>query len=193
MKRLLKLFYMLLYHPLLFFKIGELGKNVLIGKWLEIKNADKIYIKNNVRIGHSCRVSIIKKFNNELFNPKVCIDEYTYIGNRFTILCAEEIKIGKNVLIASDVMITSENHGIDPLNELNYNLQSLETKPVFIDDGVWIGEKVSILPGVIIGKKSIIGANSVVSKSIPEYSIAVGSPAKVIKRFNFEKKRWEKI
>ena len=52
---------------------------------------------------------------------------------------------------------------------------------------------VSILPGVEIGKGLIIGANSVVTKSIPDYSIAAGNPAKVIKQYNFNTKRWEKI
>ena len=63
---------------------------------------------------------------------------------------------------------------------------------VFIGEGSWIGEKVCILSGVSIGKKCIIGAGSVVTKSIPSYSIAAGNPAKVLKVYNFESKRWEK-
>ena len=71
--------------------------------------------------------------------------------------------------------------------------RKLSAKPVIIHDDVWIGEMVSILPGVEIGKGSIIGANSVVTKYIPDYSIAAGNPAKVIKQYNFNTKRWEKI
>jgi acetyltransferase-like isoleucine patch superfamily enzyme len=63
---------------------------------------------------------------------------------------------------------------------------------VRIEKGCWIGEKVIILPGVNIGKRSIIGAGSVVTKSIPEYSIAVGNPARVIKTWNKDKKQWVK-
>ncbi|MBL4677498.1 MAG: hypothetical protein JKY70_15040 [Mucilaginibacter sp.] len=65
------------------------------------------------------------------------------------------------------------------------------TKPVIIEDNVWIGETVSVLPGVTIGKGSIIGASAVVTKNIPPYSIAVGNPAKVIKTYNFESNSWE--
>ena len=65
-----------------------------------------------------------------------------------------------------------------------------ETK---ISDGVWLGENVSVLPGSHIVEKTIIGANSVVNGDIPPYSIAVGSPAKVIKKYNFQNKSWEKI
>ena len=69
----------------------------------------------------------------------------------------------------------------------------LSYKPVVIGNNVWIGELCSVLPGVTIGENSIIGANSVVTKSIPANSIAAGNPAKVIKQFNFETKRWEKV
>jgi len=58
---------------------------------------------------------------------------------------------------------------------------------------VWIGEFVSILPGVKIGKGSIIGANTVVTKSIPENCIAIGAPAKIIKSYNFDLKRWVSV
>ena len=61
-----------------------------------------------------------------------------------------------------------------------------------LNSNVWIGEFVSILPGVTIGMGSIIGTMSVVTKSIPPYSIAVGSPAKVIKVYDFENKKWVK-
>jgi acetyltransferase-like isoleucine patch superfamily enzyme len=63
---------------------------------------------------------------------------------------------------------------------------------VRIEKGCWIGEKVIILPGVNIGERSIIGAGSVVTKSIPAYSIAVGNPARVIKTWNKDSKQWVK-
>ena len=64
---------------------------------------------------------------------------------------------------------------------------------IFIDDGVWIGNDVIILPNVHIGKKSIIGAGSVVTINIPEFCIAVGNPAKVIKKFDIKENRWKKV
>jgi lipopolysaccharide O-acetyltransferase len=69
----------------------------------------------------------------------------------------------------------------------------LSFKPIIIEDNVWLGEFVSVLPGVTIGKGTIVGANSVVSKDLPKYVIAVGSPAKPVKKFNFSTQRWEKI
>ena len=97
------------------------------------------------------------------------------------------------MLFASHVLITSENHGIDPELNIPYMDQTLTSKPVEIGDGCWIGEKVCIMPSVTIGKKSIIGSGSIVTKSIPEYCIAVGSPAKVIKQYNFETHSWDRV
>ena len=67
------------------------------------------------------------------------------------------------------------------------------SKPVVIEDNVWLCEFVSVLPGVTIGKGTIVGANSVVSKSLPPNVIAVGSPAKIVKKYNFTTQKWEKI
>ena len=103
------------------------------------------------------------------------------------------MKIGNGVLMASNILITSENHSIDPSSDMYYSKQELCCKPVTIKDGCWIGEKVCILPGVVIGKKSVIGAGSIVTNSIPDYCIAVGSPAKIIKKYDFISNSWEKV
>ena len=109
------------------------------------------------------------------------------------IQCAYKVIISDNVLVASNVFIIDYNHGLSPETE-SYLDNSLELSDgVFIEDGVWIGNSAIILPGVRIGKKSIIGAGSVVSSDIPSYSLAVGVPAKVIKRYDFKSKSWKKV
>jgi lipopolysaccharide O-acetyltransferase len=110
----------------------------------------------------------------------------------------EKVKIGNNVLIASKVFISDHSHGrYDGIDQDSPDTipkdRKLFCKPVIIEDNVWIGEFVSILPGVTIGKGSIIGTMSVVNKSIDAYSIAVGCPARVIKRYDFDQKKWIRI
>lgn len=155
-----------------------------------------ISVNKGVTIGNSTTIwshSRIQNYNNLGNNPHIYIGNRCYIGYYLSILNASTIIIGDDVLIASHVLISSENHGIDPESEIPYMDQPLISKPVTIGDGCWIGEKVCILPGVTIGKKCIIGASSVVTKSIPDYSIAVGNPAKVIKQYNFKTHNWEKV
>ena len=120
------------------------------------------------------------------------VNDYVHIG------AVENVHIGNNVLIASKVFISDHNHGsysgeLQSSPELKPSERHIFSSPIIIEDNVWIGEFVSILPGVTIGKGSIIGANSVVSKSIPPNCIAVGIPAKIIKQFNFTTNKWEKI
>ena len=191
-KRMVK-YVLISFERLFYYKfiiIKYLFKGTIIRKPLNIHLAKYLTIEKDVAIDSFCRLECYKVDGEK--KPKLEICEKTRIGFNFTALCASYLHIGKNVLIASHVFISTENHGSNP--ELgDYNKQKLETKDIFIDDFCWIGEKVCILPGVTIGKHSIIGANSVVTKSIPEYSIAVGNPAKVIKKYNFEKHAWEEI
>lgn len=144
---------------------------------------------NTIILDHS-RLS---NFHIEGLEPRIQIGKNCYIGYYFTILNASSVVLGDDVLIASHVLISSENHGMDPESDLPYAAQPLQSSPVTIGDGCWIGEKVCILPGVNIGKKCIIGAGSVVTKSIPDYSIAVGNPARIIKKYDFEVHGWVKV
>ena len=147
--------------------------------------------------GYYCRLEAYPIGNNNSkvlkFGDNVQIKDFVHIA------AAKNVEIGNNVLIASKIFISDICHGeyadIENMSDPNEhpNDRKLSAKPVIIHDDVWIGEMVSILPGVEIGKGSIIGANSVVTKSIPEYSIAAGNPAKVIKQYNFNKKQWKKI
>lgn len=100
------------------------------------------------------------------------------------------MEIEQNVLMASYISIMGHNHGTDPECEDGYGGQPLVSKPILIKSGAWIGERVCILPGVTIGRKSIIGAGAVVTKDVPDYCIAGGNPARVIKKYDFDTKQW---
>ncbi|MDZ4150992.1 MAG: DapH/DapD/GlmU-related protein [Methylicorpusculum sp.] len=134
-------------------------------------------------------------------NPEKCIfigdrvqiNDYVHIG------AIEHISIGNDVLIASHVFITDHNHGEFDTNRPEFGpdtppaLRPLVSKPVKIEDRVWIGENVSILAGVVIGEGSVIGAGAVVVTDIPPASLVVGNPARVIKTFNRDLAEWESI
>ena len=165
------------------------------GEGAEIKYPARISGMASIEIGDKTTIldhSRIANFSFDGTEPEIRIGKNCYICYYFTILNASSVTIGDNVLIASNVMISSENHGLDMEADVPY-MQPLVSKPVVIGDACWIGEKVCILPGVTIGKKCVIGAGSVVTKDVPDYSIAAGNPAKVIKTYNYNTHSWDKV
>lgn len=114
-----------------------------------------------------------------LFDSQVEIGDRSGIGANCSVL--GPVKIGKFVNMGPDVIIYTRNHAHDRTDITMQEQGFEEYKEVCIDDDVWIGGRVIILPGVKIGKGCIIGAGAVVSKDVPPYSIAVGNPAKVVK------------
>ena len=160
----------------------------------DIRNAKQIRLGKNFTTGFGCRLEAhpLKGENGYCIE----IGEDVQINDYVHIVAGEKVSIGNNVLLASKIFITDLNHGSYGLNNIHDSPESiparrtLSSSPVTIEDNVWIGEFVSVLPGVTIGKGSIIGTMSVVTKSIPPYCIAAGSPAVVIKKYDFEKKEW---
>ncbi|WP_246729147.1 acyltransferase [Rhizobium leguminosarum] len=111
--------------------------------------------------------------------PKVFIGNNTVIGRRNVITAKNRISIGNDVLIGSDVQIIDHGHGMR--RDVPIRLQKAEIGFIEIGDDVWIGAGAKILMNVTIGTGAVIGAYSVVTADIPDYAIAVGSPAKVVK------------
>ena len=111
---------------------------------------------------------------------RVEIGDYSGIGYRSFV--QSNVKIGSHVMMGPEVLIYTQNHNFSRLDITMDKQGFSEEKQVIIEDDVWIGARVIILPGVKIGRGSVIGAGSVVSKSIPEYSVAVGNPCKVVKK-----------
>ena len=119
------------------------------------------------------------------------------LNDNVHIAASKSVTIGNRVLIASKVFISDHNHGTYGGNNDHSDFcvapaeRPLEEKAVIIKDDVWIGEHVCILPGVTIGKGAIIGAGAIVTRDVPEACIAIGNPARVVKRFNALTKKWE--
>ena len=126
---------------------------------------------------------------NNAMGP-VIIGSQTRIGLSNTII--GPVTIGNNVNIAQHVVMSGLNHGYEDINVAPRS-QKCSTSNIQIEDDCWIGANVVITAGVTIGKHCVVAAGSVVTKSIPDFSIAAGNPAKVIKQYNFDTAQWEKI
>lgn len=151
------------------------------------------------RAGIFLRLEAVARYGPQNFSPRIVIKDNVEVNDFVHIGASNYIEIGNNVLMASKVYISDHNHGTysgddqsDP--EVAPSQRLLDSgSSVIIEDNVWLGEFVSVLPGVTIGKGSIIGANSVVTKDIPPYSIALGAPARVVKQYNPASRRWEPV
>lgn len=162
---------------------------------VDIRGRKYIDFGHALTTGRRCRFDVFGK-NAKI--KKLVFGKNVQLNDSVHIVCMKSVKIGNNVLMASNIFISDCSHGsykgddndtspLLPPTERPYAIS-----PVVIEDNVWIGEGVCIMPGVSIGEGCVIGAHSVVSKSIPSYSIAVGAPARVIKKYDFNTKHWEK-
>jgi len=100
--------------------------------------------------------------------------------------------IGKGSICAQHCFISGESHQYQDVT-INFSREGFDIKPVAIGEDVWIGSNCIIVPGVTIGKKSVIGAGSVVTKDVPAFSLAVGNPAKVVKQYDFGTRQWQRV
>ncbi|MDX9694238.1 MAG: acyltransferase [Bacteroidales bacterium] len=155
----------------------------------QITNPKAISIKDNTVIRGGAWLLAISNEKSEF--PVIEIGSNVYFGRNLHLTALKNVIIEDNVLIADKVYISDNNHGFQEIF-IPIKSQPITYKgKVVISAGAWIGENACII-GCCIGKNSIVGANSVVLKDVPDYSIAAGNPAKIIKRYNFETKQWVK-
>lgn len=164
------------------------GKNDYLGLGLKIINLGGVLLGSDVIIRPHSHIYIDP-------NSELTILNGAEIGRESTITASHKIIIGRNVLTGPRVFISDHNHQYeDP--SMAISKQGIRMSPsdsVVIDDDTWIGTNAVIVGNVHIGKHCVIGANSVVNKDIPDYCVAVGAPARIIRKFNFSKKCWERI
>lgn len=180
------------------FLIGKLGNRVCLRLEGRAIKGRYVEIDDDVVLGKDWVIAVYPEYCGIDMPVKqekigVCIKSGVIANRKLTIYCAQGVEIGNNCMLGSNVLITDNNHGMN-VEDVSYSKQSLITKgKVIIGDECWIGENVCILAGTSIGKRTIIGAGSVVMGEIPGNSIVVGNPAKVIKKWNSNEHKWEKI
>jgi acetyltransferase-like isoleucine patch superfamily enzyme len=140
---------------------------------------------NRFQLGKDSTIEDFCTINNGVGD--VIIGDNTLIGMGNVII--GPVTIGNHVIFAQNVVASGLNHEYrDP--EVPIHLQKVYTAPIVVEDDCWIAANVVLTAGVTIGKHSVVAAGAVVTKDIPPYSVAVGNPAKVIKRYDSAKKEW---
>ncbi len=168
---------------------GGYGNGSIVEKPMFIMGKKNIYIGCNVQIRDGARIEAISEYGEQKLTPVIRIGDNTSIEQRLHMTCANQITIGHDVTISADVLITDNSHGIQSINQ-NVRLQPLEVRITEIGDYSFIGAGCKILAGVNIGKNSIVGANSVVTRDVPNYCMVAGVPARILKTFDFDLNKW---
>lgn len=171
----------------------------VFGKKSFIKKPDQIFNPKNISIGNGVRIEkgvvlySIREYSGMKHNGEIVISDGFY-GNRFlNLTSAKKIYISKNVLCGPNVFLNDADHGYADIDA------NIMTSPLSIKNGIhigedcWIGANVFITGNVTLGQHCVVAANSVVTKSFPDYSIIAGVPAKLIKFYDVNKKEWIKV
>ncbi len=143
---------------------------------------------NNFVLGKDSTIEDFATVNNGVGD--VIIGERTRIGISNVLI--GPVTIGNDVMFAQNVVLSGLNHGYEDVS-LPPSLQKVETKPIVVEDEVWIGANAVVTAGVTIGKHAIVAAGCVVVKDVPAYSIVGGNPGRLLKQYNHETKTWERV
>lgn len=171
-----------LIYKLFFKKVGWLS---YLGCPIFLKGVRNISIGNKVRI--------FPHFRMEAYGTGIIkIEDNCSIGQGLHVIASESVVISKSTTISFGVMVTDSDHCYENIGVPIFD-QPLKVRSTHIGENCFIGAGVKIQAGTRLGKHCIVGANSVVRGEFPDYSVIVGSPAKIVKRFNLEKKMWEKV
>lgn len=174
----------------LFLYKKKIGKNSYIDKTVNTFGWGNIAIGSNTLVGEQTWLNVngrVKDFDH------IKIGNYCYIGRRNLLSSSKELIIGDYVMTNNECKFLGSNHiYTNPLKPY-IATGTMNDDVLKIGVNVWIGASVIVLGAVTVGHGSIIGAGSVVTKDIPPFSIAVGNPCRVVKRFNFKTNFWERI
>ncbi len=143
---------------------------------------------NKFSIGDNSTIEDFSTINNGVGD--VIIGYGTRIGLSNVII--GPVTVGNNVIFAQNIVLSGLNHGYEDIN-IPPRLQKVTVSPIIVEDDVWIGANAMVAAGVTIGKHSVVAGGSVVTKNVPPFSVVAGNPAKLLKKYNFENNKWERV
>ena len=178
-------------NTIFFHGYGHIGTASYMIKPMRIVGKQNIYIGDRCSILNQARMETVTGWEGQSFAGKIVIGNHTSIEQHCHIIAADELCIGDDCVISSEVYIADCGHSCDHLDGGVMN-QPLEVKKTRIGDRCFIGTGAKILPGVTLGNQVVVGAGAVVTHDIPDNSMVVGMPARIIKHYDENEKIWKK-
>lgn len=177
---------------LLFHGYGHIGKATYMLKPMRIVGKKNIYIGDYCSILHHARMETVSGWEKESFHGAIRIGNRTSIEQNCHIIAADELVIGDDCVLSSEVYVADCGHSCD-IMEGSVMAQPLFVKKTSIGNGCFIGTGAKIMPGVKMGSHVVVGANAVVVKDVPDHTMVAGVPAKPIKKYDVKEKQWKRI
>ena len=166
-------------------QVKNCGSNVIFFAKSRVKGGRNVTIGNGV-IRRGCTIAAQTTYFGQALEPSILIEDGADLGEDCFITASNHIVIGRNSLFGRLVTVADNSHGTTSFEDLckEPHLRAVVSKgEVVIGKNVWIGDKATILPNVHIGDGAVVGANAVVTKDVPPYSVVGGIPAKVIRQY----------
>ena len=170
----------------------RMGSGTYVSPFIQCVGLDCVSLGDRSRISRNTRLLALKAYRSQFFDPQINIGGNVSIGFGCTLSCVNSIEIGDDVTIGDNVYIADSSH---EYRDIRHGIldQPLLPGRVFIGQGAWVGYGAFIAGNVSLGEHSVVGANSVVTRSVPAYTVVAGAPARPVKRYSHELGEWVKI
>lgn len=178
-------------------RFGQAGKRIRIGEQVQLYGPEHMHVEDDVILAHRVILRAMTAYPwtdpAQSFQPRITLKRGCFINNGSQISCANRVTVGENVLIAEHCFIADNNHGYTDPD------RSIRAQPLIVEGEVrigadsWIGAHCCVAGNVRIGRHCVIGAHSVVTGDIPDYSVAAGAPARIIKQYDPDSRKWRSV
>jgi|SRR6516162_4827897 acetyltransferase-like isoleucine patch superfamily enzyme len=170
---------------------GEAGRGIVIIPPFRFANLQNVSVGDGAIIQPYCWIHTLANGEDDS-SQKLIIGANVSIGMGATISAAKRIVLEEGVLLARNVYISDHGHAFEDISRPIMDQGIRNVREVRVGAGTWLGQNVCVMPGVQIGKHCVIGANSVVTRSLPDFCVAAGAPARIVRQYDPQTQRWEK-
>ena len=170
----------------------RIGSGSFVSPFIQAVGLDCVTLGDRSRISRNTRLLALKAYGVQSFNPRINIGDNVSIGFGCTLSCINLIEVGHDVTIGDNVYIADSHHEYRDIM-LGVLQQPLLPGQISIGQGAWVGYGAFVAGNVSLGEHSVVGANSVVTSSVPAYTVVAGAPARPLKRFSHELGQWVKV